>query len=98
MSDKVLDLLYLIGYGIAFTSLAYQTYKIYKTKYIRGLTIPYLLGNLVAKFLALPRTILSTYWVWWLQEGIATLLTILFVVGAIIYGRDKNKKGGEEDV
>ena len=89
--ESLLNILYLLGYAIAFSGLAYQTYHVYKHKYIRGFTMIYALSLITAKCLAVPRAVMSTYWVWWVQEGIATMLTLAFVIGILLYGKQKKE-------
>lgn len=85
MNEQLLNVFYIAGYAVAWSGLLWQTIHIYSYKKARDFTLVYLNGLILAKIFALPRTITSGYWVWWLQEGISTALTVAFVIGIMLY-------------
>jgi len=91
ISDNALDTLYLLGFAIAWGGMIAQIIHMYRTKKARDFSSLYLLALICAKLIALPRTIMSNYWVWWMQQGISTIITLLFVI-TILYYRKRAKE------
>lgn len=85
--EDILNVLYIIGYAVAFSGLARQTFYMYKKKDAKSFTLIYAFSLMVAKLCALPRAVTATYWVWWVQEGVATALTTLFFIAILLYRR-----------
>lgn len=83
--NEILNYFYLLGYAVAFTGLARQTFYMYRNKDAKSFTMVYAFSLIIAKLFAFPRAITATYWVWWVQEGIATALTTAFFIAIVLY-------------
>ena len=92
MVENLLNICYLLGFIIAWIGLSRQIFYMYKRKDARSFKLTYGICLVIAKFMSIPRVVLSCYWVWWLQEAITTTLTILWFIAILKYGQGKERE------
>ena len=81
----IYDILYMAHALIIWVGSLREIYHIFKARSARDVTIFWVACLLSAEILALPRSLTSDYWVWYVCHIVGAILTGILLFGVIKY-------------